>query len=584
MSNRTTNIIAIILLGFLFTISAFSMAGDSLTFDEKAHLPAGYSYVKKLDMRLNPEHPPIIKDLAGIPLLFMDNVNFPSDSSSWQEKTNAQWSFGNEFLYENNNPAKEMIFWGRFSMVLVLLLLGFFIFKVTRELFGNKAGLISIFLFSFSPTLIAHGRLVTTDIGAALGIFVSTYYFVKCLKNYSIKNLFIAGIVLGIAQLLKFTSAFLIPFFIIIGLVWWWVRKEKLSIVTKRVFFVFVIAFLLIGAVYQVHIWNYPQQKQIEDIINISSIYNFEPIVEDALVWAANKPILRQYAHYFTGVSIITKRVLGGNTTYFLGEISASGWPTYFPIVYLIKVPLAFHLFTLIALSYGVIKMIKSGTKKGLTCFKSWVKNNLFVFSALIFVLYYWVNSLNSTLNIGVRHLLPIFPFMIFLVGGNVGSWISKSKKNWKKYLVLVFIAWQAVTVIRVYPFFLTYFNELVGGPSQGYKYSVGSNLDWGQDLRRLENWTEKENINKIYIDYFGGSNISYHFSDNKFKGWWGTRDPKELSDNSYLAVSATFLKQGQGNPSPAYDGETGYYNWLNNHELVNKIGNSIFVYKIDKD
>ncbi|MFW6282919.1 MAG: ArnT family glycosyltransferase [Minisyncoccales bacterium] len=584
MSNRSTNTIAIILLGFLFVISIFSVMGDSLTFDEKAHLPAGYSYVKKLDMRLNPEHPPLIKSLSGVPLLFMKNINFPADSPSWKNKTNAQWSFGNEFLYESNNPAEKMIFWGRFSMIIILLLLGYCIFKITQKKFGNKAGLISLALFAFSPTFIAHGRLVTTDIGGAFGIFIATYFFVKFLKNNTRKNLIISGIILGIAQLLKFTSAFLIPFFIIIGFFWWWVKKEKLFAIMKRTILVFVIAFLVIGAVYQIHIWNYPQQKQIHDIINISNKYNFEPLLKNTLVWMANKSIFRQYAHYFTGVSFIAKRVIGGNTTYFLGEISASGWPLYFPLVYLVKVPLSFHLFTLIALGYGILKTIKSDTKKNLSLFKSWVKNNLFVFSALIFVIYYWISSLNSALNIGIRHLLPIFPFIFFLVGSYVSKWIKSPERKWKYYLVIGLILFQAFSVIKVYPHFLSYFNEAIGGPNKGHKYTVGSNLDWGQDLRRLKNWTEEENIDKIYIDYFGGSDINYYFSNESFEGWWGTRNPEELPDGSYLAVSTTFLKQGQGKPSPTFDGDTGYYNWLKKYEPIKKIGNSIFIFKINKN
>ena len=586
MSNRTTNILATILLVFLFVISVFSMMGDSLTFDEKAHLPAGYSYVKKLDMRLNPEHPPIIKSLSGIPLLFMDNINFPSDSPSWQEKVNGQWSFGNEFLYESNNPAEKMIFWGRFPMVLVLLLLGYYIFKVTRELFGNKAGIISLLFFSFSPTFIAHGRLVTTDIGAALGIFIAIYYFVKMLKNYSTKNLVIAGFALGIAQLLKFTSVFLVPFFVIIGLFWWWAREEKLMIIAKRVFIVFVIAFLLIGAVYQIHIRNYPHEKQISDLQTHQELYplplaSLRATAEPAIRWMAKTPYFRQYAYYLTGVSIVTARTGGGNTTYFLGEVSASGWPHYFPFVYLIKLPLAFHLLTLLALIYGFSRIKKPYFEKTCARFKNWIKNNLFVFTALSFITIYWLSSLNSPLNIGVRHLLPIFPLIFTLVAGNTSRWLKDS--NLKKYLVGALILWQVVTVIKVYPHFISYFNELVGGPSQGYKYTIGSNVDWGQDLIRLKEWTEKENIDTIYIDYFGGSSIDYHFSEEKLERWWGSRDPKELPDNSYLAISVTFLKQGQGKATPDYDGETGYYRWLEKYDPIKKIGHSIFVYKIDK-
>jgi len=149
MTNRTTNIIAVILLIFVFFISVFSMKDDSVTMDEMAHLPAGYSYLTQKDMRLNPEHPPLIKDLAAIPLLFIKGINFPSEIKDWKEDINGQWGFGFNFLYNSGNPTDKMIFWGRLPMILILVLLGFYIFKWAKELFGNKVALLSLFLFSF---------------------------------------------------------------------------------------------------------------------------------------------------------------------------------------------------------------------------------------------------------------------------------------------------------------------------------------------------------------------------------------------------------------------------------------------------
>src|SRR3989344_1057643 len=183
MPNRLTNLIAAGLLIFVFLITVFSMKDDSLTMDELAHLPAGYSYLTQKDMRLNPEHPPLIKDLAAIPLLFIPNINFPSDIKAWKTDINGQWDFGNALLFHSGNPAEKMIFWGRIPMILILVLLGFYIFKATKEFFGNKAGLLALFLFSFSPAFLAHGRLVTADVGAAAGALIATYYFIKALGS-----------------------------------------------------------------------------------------------------------------------------------------------------------------------------------------------------------------------------------------------------------------------------------------------------------------------------------------------------------------------------------------------------------------
>src|SRR4030042_3952567 len=216
LSNRFTNLIAVTLLAVMFWMAVFSIKDDSLTMDELAHLPAGYSYLSQQDMRLNPEHPPLMKDLAGFPLLFVKGIKFPSDIESWKEDINGQWVLGNIFLFQSGNPADQMIFWGRIPMILLMIFLGFFIFKWAKELFGNKAALLALFFYSFSPTFLAHGRLVTTDIAAAFGTVLSTYYFIKFLQKPDNRNILLAALTFAIAQLLKFSLILLFPFFIIL--------------------------------------------------------------------------------------------------------------------------------------------------------------------------------------------------------------------------------------------------------------------------------------------------------------------------------------------------------------------------------
>ena len=193
------------LLVLVFILALFSMKDDSLTMDEVAHLPAGYSYLTQKDMRLNPEHPPLLKDLAAFPLLFIQEIRFPYEIKDWQEDINGQWGFGYHFLYHMGNPAEKMIFWGRIPMILLLILLGFYIFKFAKEFFGKKVALLALFFFAFSPTFLAHGRLVTTDVGAAFGVVFATFYFLKALKSPNTKNILLAGLALGIAELLKFS-------------------------------------------------------------------------------------------------------------------------------------------------------------------------------------------------------------------------------------------------------------------------------------------------------------------------------------------------------------------------------------------
>jgi len=578
MPNKLTNIIAAVLLIFVFVICVFSMKDDSLTMDELAHIPAGYSYLVKQDMRLNPEHPPLVKDLAALPLLFIRNIKFPDNIKAWTTDTNGQWDFGSYFFYKTGNPVSKIIFFARIPMVLLLLLLGLLIFKLTKKKFGNEAGLLSLFLFSLSPTFLAHGRLVTTDIGAAFGAMLATFCFVKALKEPKAANVIIAGIAFGMAETLKFSLILLVPLFIFFALISL-LRKTKVLQALKTTILVFFIGCLLIYPVYLFHTLNYPKTRQIADI----KVYlkDYPEIVKRVVLFNARRDALRPYAQYLTGLLMTFQRAAGGNTTYFMGEVNNEGWRTYFPIIYFIKETLAFHIFTLIAVISVLIELNREKLKNPLKKFKEYLLDHFEEFASLCFIALYVLASLSSKLNLGIRHLLPIFPFIIFLIAGTISKLLKEPYLKSKYVILGGLLLFQMASVLMVFPSFLSYFNEFVGGADKGYIYATDSNLDWGQDLKRLEKWTEKNNIRKIYIDYFGGGDPKYYLKE-KFSSWWGDRNKNELPKGSYLAVSLTLLQGGRGVPAKGFKGETGYYNWLNNFTPVANIGHSIFVYKIE--
>jgi hypothetical protein len=593
MSNKITYIIATLLLVLLFITCILSIREDTLTFDEVAHLPAGYSYLVKQDYRMNPEHPPLVKDLSAVPLLFLD-INFPEESSSWQEGSQGRWwvqfNFGDELLYYSGNNADQMAFWGRIPMILLLIFFGGFLFKWTRELRGNKIALLVLTLFSFSPTFIAHGRLVTTDVAAALGAVISTYYYLKFLKEPNKKNIIFAGIAVGISLVLKFSLILLLPFLAVITLVFAWLkaRKEEKPLfnnIFKYVGLAIAVALIsvifVVWPIYKLNMINYPPElQQREAAIWLETTTIPEPLINFNL-WMTENPVTRPVSQYLLGLLMATNRTATGNTTYFLGIVSAAGWWFYFPVIYLIKVPLAFHII-FISSMLACALLIKKGFHQRI---KDCIWERFTEFSMAIFIIIYLVTSITGSLNIGVRHLLPIFPFLYILSSIGISDSTNKTKKPLLKKgfaaFILLLLAWYVSSSIMIFPHYLTFFNEIVGGPEEGYKYAVDSNLDWGQDLKRLNNWTEKENINKIYLDYFGGGKEEYHLGD-KFVRWENRMLPEEFPKGNYLAISASQLQGGRGTPSPSFDQPADFYAWLNNYEPVEIIGRSIFVYYIE--
>ncbi|HEB01515.1 MAG TPA: glycosyltransferase family 39 protein, partial [Candidatus Portnoybacteria bacterium] len=561
-----------------FCLAVGSMRDDSAIMDEVAHTPAGYSYLTQKDARLNPEHPPLIKDLSAIPLLFMD-LNFPSEHKAWQEDVNGQWSFGFYFLYQSGNDADQILFWSRIPMILLMLLLGFYIFKWTRELFGRSVALLVLFLYSLSPTIITHGRFVTTDLAVAAGIFIATYYFIKYLQNPSKKNLLLAGIVFGLALLTKFSAFLLVPFFFFLIIVWLilkgkkeWLRNSWRYL--RGFILIGLISLAIIGPVYQYHVLNYPPERQVRDTESLLSSHGQRWLVE-TIIWMADKPILRAYAQYFLGLAMVIQRAAGGNTTYFFGEVSAEGWWYYFPLVYLIKVPLAMHFLTLVALLFVVWQIKKPFWRKPGRRLLSWSKNHFSEMAMLAFIILYWAVSIRSTLNIGVRHVLPTFPFIYILVSGQI-SQIGNYLKNKSRKLLMagygvlaVCLFWYLAANLLVYPHYLAYFNETTGGPKEGYKYAVDSNLDWGQDLKRLAQWVDEKGIDKIKVDYFGGAVPGYYLKD-KFTPLLREEGPQK----GWIAVSATLYQTSREKPETSYQ-------WLDQYEPVIKIGHSILVYHL---
>lgn len=561
----------------------------SLTMDEQAHIPSGYSYLKYQEYRLNPEHPPLAKDLSAIPLLFL-NLNFPTDHPCWQKDVNGQWDCGKEFIFKSGNNPDLLIFWARLPMIVLLLFFGWFVFFWTRKLAGNKAALLALTLFAFSPTLIAHGRLVTTDIAAAFGALFATYFWLKFLKAPNIKNTLLAGIFLGIALSLKFSLILLIPALAISTIAYALIKTQGLQNKLREIFrFIglsviagIVAVVLIIWPLYLLHTWNYPMERQTRDTEHILAS-NDNPL-KDFGIWTTKNSITRPLGQYLLGLLMATQRVAGGNTVYFLGQVSGNAWWHYFPVMYLLKLPLALHLLSLLALGLwlGYLKK-RRALQKPWAKLENWLDNHLAEFLLLIFFAIYWFTSITGNLNIGVRHILPILPIVYILISIAVVKFIetlkNKRAKTGISVLVFVLLAWYIIAGLTAFPLYLSYYNELAGGSKNGYKYAVDSNYDWGQDLKRLADFVEKNNIEKIRVAYFGGDSLEYRLG-KKLEANWIYQEP--ALNKGWIAISATFLQEGRAEPAPDYHEDTTFFKWLDNYEPAGRAGHSIFIYHLD--
>jgi hypothetical protein len=593
----------VIVLTFMAIVSILNAKNDSPIYDELAHIPAGYSYLTQHDIRLNPEHPPLLKDLAAFPLLFM-HLNFDTAQPFWNENPNdAQWNAGKYFLYQAGNNPEKIVFWSRLPIILLSLILGIFIFVWTRKLAGVTAGLLALVFYAFDPNILGHNHYVTTDLGIAAFFAFALYYFIKFLKNPSWKNVFFGGIFLGLLQLTKFSSVLIFPILGLMLLVYPLLRKNHSSDSAKNIdkfkflgeylgkgFLAFGISLLLVWAVYQLNTFAMPTEK----LPQIMQHY-FHPdqrVKNQALNQALaenlsrlnEKPLMAPFADYFFGIARVFQRVAGGNVTYFMGEINSTGFWSYFPVVFLIKepLPIIFLLFFTLALSLWQIgKKLKNipenFVKKSWQELLDYIRTSPAEFSMLLFIFLYLLSSITGRLNIGLRHLFPIFPFLYILMAKKITEFLKKEhRREIKKFSLIIlfsFLAWLILETAMAFPNYVSYFNQLVGGPKNGYHYVTDSNADWGQDLIRLRSFLAKHpEIDKIRVDYFGIADLNYYLKDRSIP-WWRNKRPVEPG---WYAISTLFLQESIYDKSKP---DNQSYRFLKEKIPDYQVGTSLLIY-----
>ncbi|MEK7649977.1 MAG: glycosyltransferase family 39 protein [Patescibacteria group bacterium] len=603
---KQPRIIAGILLALMFVLALTSSWNESAIFDETAHIGAGYSYVTQGDMRLNPEHPPLVKDLAGLPLAFFD-LKFPLTTNAWETAVNGQWDQGGEFIFSFGNDADLILHLSRLPIMILALLAGIFLFWWTERQFGSIAALLATFFWALSPTVIAHSRYVTTDIAASLGFLVGIAVFVWFLKKPSTRRIVVLGIVFGIAQSLKFSLFLLIPIYIILAGVWLVVnRHERIKDFLGSAFKLylkigcaFVIGAAVIWTVYLWHIWNYPQERQLRDAQTLVSTFRPQAFAKLDF-WLIEHKATRPLGQYLLGVMMVTQRTAGGNSAYFWGEVSSAGWVSYFPTVYFLKETVALHIFSFLALGLACLR-IRRAEKKSLEAVRVWIQKHFAVFASVFFVVFYWLSSVTNPLNIGVRHVLPTFPFIYMLTARQLAMWIAPGTVIAKNKLSLVYqslikplpkifftvllLVWMGAATVSSWPHYLSYYNELAGGTHNGWYYATDSNYDWGQDLKRLRDIARQNPNEKIYLHYFGGSAAGdaaqRYWLGDQFAPWYSSFGAPP--SGSIFAISINQLAGTWAIPTkgfPSGDPKDSYP-WLRDLKPFDRAGTSIFLYRM---
>jgi 4-amino-4-deoxy-L-arabinose transferase-like glycosyltransferase len=505
------------------------------------------------------------------------------------------------------------------------VLLGGLLFSWTRRWTGAMAAILTLVCYTFSPTILAHGRLVTTDVAAACGVVLVGLTMSRVLAHPSLMAALRCGLALGLALLFKFSTALLVPFGAALILLWMGLEpRRRLRYLTSTVI-IGSSAALVVLLPYAWMMARYPpawqrwesyfalyeyaggplgrtdQVSAKEDFARLQTdrtrdlraclrrlsaleLSAFPRCPAELAIFLADRPLVRAWGEYLLGLSLATWRASADNLAYFRGEVSTSGWRSYFPVVYALKEPLAFHLLTALALLLALTR-VWSGSW-GLQPLGAWLKRHPAETCMLSWLALYWSVAIHSPLNLGIRHLLPVFPFTLMLVTSELARWLTRlpaasvraiHRTGVRGLVVVGLLLWQVVSIALVYPSFLAYFNEAAGGPAGGARYAVDSNLDWGQDLRRLRAFVEGHNIDQIAVDYFGGGSPAYELGA-KYIPWESAKEPYP----GWLAVSVGLLRLAQARWDPALEHSAAdTYAWLQGKRPVAQIGYSMAVFDL---
>lgn len=577
------------MLCVMLLVELFSARTESQTIDEAVHIASGVSYWQTGDFRMNPEHPPLIKLIATVPLAVLGAQSF-TDNHLWA--TWNQWEYADYFLYHNTFSVQTMLIMSRVPIMLLSIALGWWIFRASSSLFGKWGGVFSVGMYAFDPNIIAHSRYVTTDLGFTAFAFLSVFRLTKLLRRPSVTNALLFGLSFFAMAMSKFSSELLIILLIIVLVV---VRRIYPDIETLR--WNKIKRWLAISiptmAIAAFALYGFDMRKPADDP-RINQLYSQRLIFLGSNDPSALPPLerfvitrlgdrgqsigksLERLGHaripmysLVRGAITVIGHNIGGQASYVLGHYGDRGWWYYFPLAIAVKTPLPTIIAFISVVVFGCAWWMRSSKKTPRVVDRLRrlpFELVLYTVLPLLFLLF----SVGSRLNLGWRHMMPLYPFIFVLLGS-----LTLIRSN--RFRLLAILVPIALTVnmmiiqIGVFPNELGYFNALVGGSTNGPRYLLDSNLDWGQDLPKLASYVRNNNIESLPFAYYGRATVTTYVPQAR-----QLPSTEELRENTDIPQGIVAISIGELFRSD------NKYSWLHDRQPYRVIGSSIYLYHIN--
>ncbi len=521
------------LLAVLFLQEFCSARLLNCSSDESMHLPSGYTYWVTGDFRLNPEHPPFIKLIAALPILPM-HPYVKWDDATWKNDPPDEVRFGVRFLYSND--ADRMLFWGRIPVMLLSVLLGLYVFRWARDLYGAHAGLAALFLYAFCPNILAHSRFVTMDLGLSCFFLITAYYVWRFTRLGGLRNLAAGSVAMGLALATKYSAVILLPaVFVLLGIAAFEPRSGKPSAA-------------------RVPLADFPSEEiRGRRLVLAGQAFAAMILISFFLVWAIFF-FPRDPLFYLKGMWQVNLNHVKEYWSYLGGDFRQGGWWYYFPAVFFLKTPPATLI--LFVLSLALWKAAPA---------PKW-RNEAFL---LVPGLFFFLFTVALADDIGVRYILPVYPLICVYSSRLTDFFLRKRART---VLAGVLGAWLAFGTLRMYPDYIAYFTDFVGGAKNGHKYLDDSNIDWGTDLKRLKAWMDENGVEKIKL-YTPWSALPGYYGI-KFD-WYDFLQPNKPPPGLY-AISTHSLVRGKLAASMAGMNT----DWLFRYKPFARVGYGFYIFK----
>lgn len=574
--------------GLLIAYAAMAYSASltkGLSFDEGQQLAVGYNIWLNDDYRIEGANGDFIKRWATLPFL-VSRPNFVGrDDPHWRRAE--PYEVGYRFFFGVGNRPEALLRQSRAMVVLLGVATGWLVFAYSKKLFGPVGGLISLGLFSFSPHMLAFGGIVSTDMSITLLLLASTGCIWRLLHEVTWGRVAVSLGVVGLLVLAKLSALAIIPITMVlvvlklIGgrplLVRWRERQWTLAGWRPQVA-VFAGFVVLHGSSGWTAIWadygfRYAATPDPSDatltLRPLPARAEVAPVVAMAIDWT-------QRVHFFPeGFQRGVNELLGSDDhlgAFMGGEWKLGGWRGFFPYVIWVKTRPALMLMVVLA---AAVWWLARRNRLGITAAQP-VPPAYDVVPHLALVTVYLAVAVAEDINLGHRHVLPIYPSLYVIAGGAALAW----RAGWARAAVGLLLVWMARDSLAVRPNYLAYFGPQAGGPEQGYAHLVDSSLDWGMNLPGLKRWLDTHNPEgkvPVFLGYFGtDSPEHYGIKAQRLPGffdWQHRPGPVPILQPGYYAISASLL---QGVYTASFgpwskEGERTYRTVVRNFEALNR-------------